>query len=591
MATAVVPSMPDVVDRAQTSSVDEDTPRLTLGHLLHPEHWELPHWNGPRAHELEGITEKLDVLDHSVALLKRYRNSLRPIHKLSPDILALIFLELVDDEDNPLGGQFGAFSWTYLAHICYRWRAIALDCAALWTQLSTRYPEAALTCLERSGDAPLSFVVHYRATVSNAKALIDRVRPHMYRMRHLYVPWTAVNDDSGNITELLSSLLDADAPQLETFYVYRFRADGACFTLPTVFGGHTPRLRVLKLAYSCPHMGCVSFSNLRELFIRGRKRHAITMELARLLEMLEACPLLEVLVTVKSSFVITEPLELEQDGEPLRQIRLDNLRRLDISRCAASVAATLLSRLIVPNCQLSMSVWLERGSDFRFLFGVPVDLCADHPLRDIRKLQVAYRSSGSAVVLDGSTRAHPFQITATIGQGSNIGDMPTMSGPLLLSIAKTLDLSLLEEFTIAETSYYHPHVGFSKDLWVQVLARMPILRTLHIRLQSITDSGFCRVVLSALSATEEFTGRVVCPSLETITLMEDRTWSSLQWYKFAKARKEQGHQLRRLSLCLPHYENVEDMAETDLAELREVVENVDLDPPETPQVEFPAAAW
>lgn len=48
MATAVVPSMPDVFDRAQTSSVDEDTPRLTLGHLLHPEHWELPHWNGPR---------------------------------------------------------------------------------------------------------------------------------------------------------------------------------------------------------------------------------------------------------------------------------------------------------------------------------------------------------------------------------------------------------------------------------------------------------------------------------------------------------------------------------------------------------------
>lgn len=411
----------------------------------------------------------------------------------------------------------------------------------------------------------------------------------MNRMRHLYVPWTGVHDDNGNISNLLFPLLDAPAPLLETFYIYRVRYDGNCFTLPTVFGGHTPRLRTLKLSYSCPTIGCVSFANLKELYIRGRKRHTITMELARLLEMLEASPLLEVLVTVKSSFVITEPLE--QDGEPLRRIRLDNLRRLDISRCAASVVSTLLSRLIVPNCQLSMSVWLERGSDFRFLFGVPDDLCAEHPLRDIRKLQVAYRSASSSVVLDGSTRAHPFQITATIGSGSNIGDMPTMSGPLLLSIARTLDLALLEEFTITETAYYHPHVGFSKDTWVQVLARMPLLRTLHIRLQSITDSGFCRVVLSALAAADAVTGRAVCPCLETITLMEDRTWSSLQWYKFARARKEQGHQLRRLSLCLPHYENVEDMAETDLAELREVVENVDLDPPETPQVEFPAAIW
>ena len=51
-------------------------------------------------------------------------------------------------------------------------------------------------------------------------------------------------------------------------------------------------------------------------------------------------------------------------------------------------------------------------------------------------------------------------------------------------------------------------------------------------------------------------------------------------------RKEQGRALKHLSLCLPHYENVEDEADTDLALLREVVEKVDLDPQEPQGVRF-----
>lgn len=530
---------------------------------------------------------QIDSLDFSIALLKRYRNSLRPVHRLSVDILALIFVELLEDHDHPLSGSFGSCSWSYMTQVCHRWRVVALACSHLWTQLSTRFPEAALNCLERSMDAPLTFVIDSRATVDNSKEIVDRVLPHMNRMRHLYIPWTHLFDDDGNVSQLISGLIDAPAPQLETFYVYRVRADGKCFALPPIFGGNTPRLTALKLSYSYPRIGGVSYANLKELYIRGRKRDLITMELSQILEILEACPKLEVFVTVKARFVANEPLE--EEGQSLRQIRLDHLQRIDISRCAASVVTDLLRRLIVPNCQLRISVWLERRSDFRFLFGVPESLGEGHPLRDIRKLQVGYRSSAGGVVIEGMTGAHPFQVIATIMNGSDLSDMPTVSGPLLLSIAKTLDTSLLEEFVIAETSYYHPHIGFSKEVWSQVLARMPLLRTLHIRLQSITDSGFCRVILSALSTPDAVTGKVLCPLLETITLMDDKTWSSLQWYKFAQARKTQGHPLKRLSLCLPHYENVEDMAETDLGELREVVETVDLDPPETPHVEFPNA--
>ncbi|KAH9945885.1 uncharacterized protein BXZ73DRAFT_86130 [Epithele typhae] len=578
MAAALATLPPIVPAPAQSTNEQQSLARLTLNHILSPELWDLPEWNGPHVEDPHNVAEKIESIDTSVALLKRYRNSLRPVHRLSPDIMALVFIEMTTDYDSPLHGSFGSCSWSYIAHVCYRWRAIALACSTLWTQLSTRYSDAALTCLERSVDAPLSFVIDSRASVDNAKDLVDRVLPHMHRMRQLYIPWTLLHDDAGNVSQLVSGLIDASAPLLEVFHLYQVRNDGKCFALPPIFGGQTPRLTHLKLVYSFPQMESVSLSNLKELYIKGRKRDLITMELARLLDMLASCPVLEVFVTLKARFVINEPLE--EEGETPRQIRLDNLRRIDIARCSAGVVTDLLSRLIIPNCQLRMSVWLERGSDFRFVFGVPLELSDEHPLRDIRKLHVNYRSSIGALTLEGNTGAHPFHLSATIPNGSDIGDMPTVSGQLLLWVAKTLDLGLLEEFVIAESQYYHPHIGFSREVWLQVLSRMPLLRTLHIRLQSITDSGFCRAILSALNTSDEITGKLMCPLLEQIILVDDKTWSSLQWWKFAQARKAQGHGLKRLSLCLPHYENVEDMADTDLTELREVVEIVDLDPQE-----------
>ncbi len=117
-----------------------------------------------------------------------------------------------------------------------------------------------------------------------SKELVDRILPHMSRMRHLCIPWTHLHDDDGNVSQLLSTLIDAPGPQLETFNLYRGRADGRCFALPAIFGGHTPRLSILKLCYSFPRMGSVSFTNLKELYIRGRKRDLITMELSQIME-------------------------------------------------------------------------------------------------------------------------------------------------------------------------------------------------------------------------------------------------------------------------------------------------------------------
>lgn len=522
-------------------------------------------------------------LDLSLALLQRYRNALRPIHRLAPDILLLIFESIAEDEDGPLHPSYGSAPWVYLAHVCHQWRELALTCAALWTRISTKYPEAALACLERSGDAPLSLIVSASATSHAATQVINAALPHVARLRHIYLPSVWMEDP--DLREPLEGILRDPAPALEALHVYKIGMDSDCFPLPVMFKGETPRLTTLRLAYAYPELGSLTYTNLKRLFLRGKKRKPIAMEVSRLLEILAACPALEEFRTYKATFTSSS------DTDSLPPLRLDNLRVLDIARCSASVVADLFRRLVVPDCATRFHVWLERAADFTFRFGLPDSLEETGHLPGITRLHIEYTSANDVVVVYGRTRTSPFQIIAAIPQDSDIGDMPTVAGPLLLSIVRTLDLSVLEEFTISETYYHRAHLGFTRKRWTEVFERMPLLKELHIRIDSINDAGFSRAILAALATPAEVTGKLLCPNLEVLTMTNDKTWSTLQCYLLAQLRQQRGHPFKRLSMRLPCYENFEDIEETDLPGLRQIIETVDLDPPPVMKVRFPELCW
>ncbi|KAH9843202.1 uncharacterized protein C8Q71DRAFT_699388 [Rhodofomes roseus] len=556
---------------------------LSLSHLLDRPAWNLPQWHGPHADELNGVVDKLGDLDFSLALLQRYRNALRPIHRLAPDILLLIFQGIAEEEDGPLHPSYGSAPWVYLAHVCHRWREIALTCAALWTRLSTKYPDAALACLERSADASLSLIVSASATTEAASQVINAALPHAARIRHIYLP--SIFMEEADLREPLETILRSPAPALEALHVYKVGMDGDCFALPTMFDRHTPRLTTLRLAYAYPEPGSLTYTSLKRLFIKGKKRKPISMEVSQLLDILEACPELEELRTCKATFTSSAAA----DSRP--PLRLDNLRVLDISRCSASVVADLFSRLAVPDCATRFSVSLERAADFTFRFGLPDNLEETGHLPEITRLHIEYTSANDVVVIHGTTRTSPFQILAAIPQDSDIGEMPTVAGHLLLSIVRTLDLSLLEEFTISETYYHRAHLGFTRRRWIEVFERMPLLKELHIRIDSINDAGFSRAILAALATPGEVTGRLLCPNLEVLTMTNDKTWSTLQCYLLAQQRAEHGHPIKRLSMRLPCYENFEDIEDTDIPALRKIIEVVDLDPPLVMRVPFPEVSW
>ncbi|KAI0949950.1 hypothetical protein AcW1_006176 [Taiwanofungus camphoratus] len=549
--------------------------QLTLSRLLRSPSWDLPEWNGPHSEDPSRLTDKLGDLDTSLALLQRYRNALRPIHRLAPDILILIFRDLVEEDSNSFRSKFGSCPWKYLAHVCYRWRAIALACPLLWTQISTRHPDAALTCLERSMDASLSLMIWENA-VSEPSRVLGAVQSHVGRIRRLYLPSSLIESE---IDKVLSPILQSPAQSLEMLYIYKVRSENDCFALPPIFDCQTPHLTTLKLCYAFPEMRSLTYANLKQLYIKGKKSKPALMDVSRLLEVLEACPHLQLLNVAKVNVV-------SSTEEKFRMLQLDNLRLLDITRCSPVVVENLVSRLLLPHCAIRIHVQLERAADSTFHFGIPKDLHETHHLHEIKRLHLEHRSASDRITIHGSTVSNLFQVIVKI-PSDGIEEIATIAGPFLLSVVRTLDLSSLEEFAISELNCSCPHLHFTRKTWIEVFERMPLLKTLHIR-RDCTDEGFCRAVLSALTTPNAVTGKFLCTDLETLTVVNDNTWSSLQCYLLAQHHANHGKPLRRVSMRLPFYENVEEIEDTDIPQLRQLIEVVDLDPPPIDNLGFPS---
>ncbi|OBZ69239.1 hypothetical protein A0H81_10777 [Grifola frondosa] len=240
---------------------------------------------------------------------------------------------------------------------------------------------------------------------------------------------------------------------------------------------------------------------------------------------------------------------------------------------------------------MRFSVWLEKRDDSHFLFGIPDGLEDWHHLHDIKQLFIKYRSASRCIMIEGTTSRNTFQITAFIHSDTEFGGMSKISGPLIHSIADTLDMSLVEELTIQETAYHRPPLTFTRDAWTHLLEKMPLLKKLHIRWGRTSNGGCCREILSALTTPHIDTGALLCPVLERFTLRYDKSWSSLQFHRLAQERSSRKQPLKWLSVRSSHYQDVENIEDTDLDMLREVVEIVDLEPPLIESAVFPTVEW
>ncbi|THH30376.1 hypothetical protein EUX98_g3836 [Antrodiella citrinella] len=572
------------------SAISGNAPgHMSLDGLLEPSSWQLPYFTAnatPGAPE-QSITDTLDRLDVSLALLAKYRNSLRPFNRITADILVAIFRELARDYSDPHETSFGSYPWMGVAQVCQFWRDVALTSAILWTNISTRYPKSALACVERSGDASLSLFVYHNSSRDNVASVLEAMLPNIKRLRRLIVPSNYLRTSDDNIHELLRPLMEVPAPMLEVLETDKVRAEPGWVTMPTVFTGHTPSLTRLRIHVMVPEITSVSLSKLRVLTLCGRKHTPIIVGVSKFLDLLEACPLLEIVKVDKSNFSHAE------DDES-RNIELNHLRVLEMGRTDASAVMDVFSHLTIPECAIRLKVWMDRYEENKFHVGIPLpmDLNPTHHLRDIRKMHVSYMNGYEGVEISGATGAKgstPFWISGLLTSSTitHLGDMDSIAGTVFKSLANAFDFDSLEEFAITEMRNNARWTGYTKKLWTDTFRRMPMLKSLYITLDGGYDEGICRAVLSALSTRDDRTGNFLCPILEKIVVWGDKTWSSLQCYKLAKERSKAGHPLKKVSMRLSHYTSFSDPAETDLPYLREYVECVDLEPMDIEFPEFP----
>lgn len=529
------------------------------------------------------VFQQIEKIDVSLALLSRYRNSLQPFHRLSSDILILIFLEIQEDEWNPFGSTFGAYSYMGFTKVCHTWRQIALSASILWRQISTRYPSAALAALERSSGAGicLSIPSGYHSG-DKAAEVIKVVAAQMHRLRWLYVPSDLLKTSDGTIDPLLAQLLDSPAPMLEMMETQKIRGDGDCRPLQPIFKGDTPLLHRLRVHYVQPQLTSLSLGRLKYLAFSGKKPMPITMSVSSLLDLLEKCPLLEIFKTEKVSWQAAP----EDDK---RKVELEHLKYLEMGRATGSLMADIIGRIIAPEYAMKLKVFLDRYEDNKFYMGIPLDheLEPGHHLRGTRKVFLNYLSGYEGICITGSTAKYPFEIHGLLEDSTitNLGDMDNVAGMVFQSFVRGFCCDDLEEFAICDQRMHSRWTGFTKKLWTELFRRAPKLRAFYCTADPGYDEGFARPVLAALATSE--TGRMLCPALEDVFVSGDKTWSSLQCFIVAEMRAQAGHPLKRVSMRLPHYASFSDPEETDLPMLRKYVEKVDLDPPEMTFPEYP----
>lgn len=130
-------------------------------------------------------------LCNGLAYVRRYKNSLRHVNRLPPEILAMAFRELQLDYsycDN-IPGPSRHYECTRVFTVCHYWRTVALGCSELWTciLLSPKTLDIAELFCRRSCQRQLSLVIRNFDESLCPIRMWDLIRCSSKRIRKLVV--------------------------------------------------------------------------------------------------------------------------------------------------------------------------------------------------------------------------------------------------------------------------------------------------------------------------------------------------------------------------------------------------------------------
>ncbi|KAG6919502.1 hypothetical protein DXG01_005092 [Tephrocybe rancida] len=302
------------------------------------------------------IDQEIQRLEDSIRALRSRRNILAPISHLPPEVLSKIFSFRAAESaesTNPL-------EWIRLTHVSRYWRAVALDCPSLWSNLVFTRPRWSEEMLKRSKMASLA-----------VKADLTCITPKIFeaaRLALLHGPRIhnlQLRAGSATIERLLTAEDSFELPMIQSLslsvpHATRFGTDDG-FTIPeTVLTGETPYLRKLEL--NKVNIGWESnlLKGLTHLTIHDVPA-ASRPSTDQLMDALERMPRLEVL-DIQDAL----PPSPTESSSVDRIIDLARLVRLSITSTVPE-CINLVSRLAIPanaRAHLRCSGTEATGGDF-----------------------------------------------------------------------------------------------------------------------------------------------------------------------------------------------------------------------------------
>jgi hypothetical protein len=508
----------------------------------------------PRDHLRQAIDSPLNGSTfETVRALSQRHNELAPISSLPTEIIAYIVLLASAKRDG-----FG-LEWLNVAHVCRRWRDIALNQPLFWSHIDfTNLTLAGLAeMLSRAKGAPLHLearVVSHNWADARCSAFDKELQAHVSHIRRLDI-FGSSRTCPLLWTTLQSTLVASPAPILEHLSLSNPFLCGVLFLPNNVFKGTTPRLSFLQLigiefSWKSPLLRGLTHLKIYEL------NHGNTLSVMDWLDALEEMPQLK-------EFVLhtTSPLP---DGfmfpsDIKRTTTLPALTHLDLSS-AAGACALALAHLALPaltSLILQARPSSHREHDTLLLFRYVTQHA--HGPQDARLLQSLSLRSDEACT-------HIFAWPTGMPDTLNVADYrpwPTenrRTARVVLSIAYEMsyswytsaDVRVLDAAIEAlpldglVTLAAERFARLDEQVWLRHAPRWPLLE--HVRLAPRAARGLREMLLLEDNGGHK---SPLLPSLRKLDLLEETPLTKRRTLRLCdalKKRVEQGVPLQVLDL-------------------------------------------
>lgn len=461
-------------------------------------------------------------MESAIYALRELRNSMQPINRLPPELLALILLWTLQHFPTQLpivaynDGMDDYSSRTSVLQTCRYWYHVVMSTPSLWATIHHPFiPEASLN---RSANSPLIIYLGLNGHQSH-QSFLDVLAPHSLRFTEFHVD---VGEYDWSETPLFQTLLFPAPLLLSLTISCRTHLPPFGNVMPPLFDGQMPSLRQVTLTYytSWP---CGYFQNLTHLCLNDQDASS-RPSLYEFLDFLESSPLIEEL-----SLVDAGPTE-ENSPSFDRYISLAHLRDLNIGDWGCSSAVSrFLSHLELPSTT-DMCIW----DDFQ------------HMNEDVLPLAVFpadySRLANLTCIMEWRLQREPSRSSYDRGAIIVTNNTLRMYGPLWIShITSILSCYPLHDIHTLSIADNHNHQDrLSARACKEILTSLPALRTL--RILAFASPGVSKIVATALRTPripveDEDAPFRVCPKLTSLCFWDDSNFAALHISALAEERE------------------------------------------------------